>query len=102
MNATARDSVPMVGNNIDTVAAILSYHVLNGTYLSSLFVQGNTAAANTLLMNNSFANLPNKAPQVLLGRNDGTVTFYSGLGMDAKVERADIPFDQGVIHIIDR
>ncbi|KAF8419897.1 FAS1 domain-containing protein, partial [Tirmania nivea] len=102
MNITTRDSDPMVGNSIDIVEAILSYHVLNGIFLSSVFVQGNTAAANTLLMNNSFANLPNKASQVLLGRNDGTVTMYSGLGMAAKVERTDIPFNQGVIHIIDR
>jgi len=102
MNTTARDSVPVVGNSIDTVEAILSYHILDGTYLSSVFVQGKTAAADTLLVNNSFANLANKAPQVVLGRNHGTVTLYSGLGMAAKVERADIPFNKGVIHIIDR
>ena len=102
MDTTARNSIPMVGNSIDTVEAILSYHVLNGLYPSSSFIQGNTTAANTLLVNNSFANLPSNTPQVLLGRNDDTVTLYSGLGMAAKVERADIPFNNGVIHIIDR
>ncbi|RPB22904.1 Fasciclin-domain-containing protein [Terfezia boudieri ATCC MYA-4762] len=101
INSTARDSASTVGNSIDIIEAILFYHILNGRYLSSLFVQGNTAVASTLLMNNTFANLPNNAPQVILGRNDGIVTFYSGLGIGAKVERADILFNQGVIHIID-
>lgn len=102
LNLTSLDSVPLIGNKVDVIVALLSYHVLNGTFLSTVFVEGDTAAADTLLMNNSYANLANDAPQVLLGRNhDGTVTLYSGLGTPSRVEKADIEFNKGVIHIID-
>lgn len=103
MNTTAQDSVPMTGNSVDTIEALLTYHALNGTFFSTAFVEGETAAAMSLLMNNSYANLANNMGQVVFGRNDGkSVSVYSGLGMASTVQKADIEFNKGVIHIIDR
>ena len=84
MNTTSHDSVPLTGgNNTDTMAALLSYHVLSGTFYSTAFIEGETATAKTLLMGNDFANLGEDA-QVVLGRKrNGGVYLFSGLGMVA-------------------
>ena len=102
MNTSSRPSVPMAGGNFDTVAGIVSYHVLNGTFYSTAFDNGETTVAWTLLQNNSYAHLRNSS-QVVLGRErDGSVFFYSGLDYFGKVDQVDIKFNKGVIHLIDQ
>ncbi|KAI5780358.1 FAS1 domain-containing protein [Peziza echinospora] len=98
-------STPPAENTPDntTLTSILAYHVLNGTFYSSAFVDGKIAAARTLLSNNPrHANLGLDVGQVVLGRrNGGKVELASGLGSVAVVEKANIEFDGGVVHIID-
>ena len=102
MNTSSQPSVPMVGASFDTIAGIVSYHVLNGTFYSTTFDSGETTVAWTLLQNNSYANLHNSS-QVVLGRKqDGGVFFYGGLDYSGKADQVDIKFNKGVIHLIDQ
>ena len=85
-------STPPAENTPDntTLTSLLAYHVLNGTFYSSAFVDGKIAAARTLLSNNPrHANLGQNVGQVVLGRrNGGKVEVASGLGSVAAVEKA--------------
>lgn len=87
------------GGNPDLVAALLTYHVLNGTYPASAFT--NTSAfLPSLLTNETYTNVT--GGQVVGGKVNGSdVVIYSGLLQTSKVTQADLNFDGGVIHIID-
>lgn len=102
MNTSSRPAVPMVGESFDTIAGIISYHVLNGTFYSTNFGSEETTVAWTLLHNNSYANLRNSSQAVLGRKRDGSVFFYGGLDYSGKAEQADIKFNKGVIHLIDQ
>ena len=91
MNGTTNN--PIDGPNEtsgDTLKVLLAYHVLNGTFLSSMFKQGETAAAETWLHDNkAWANLAEGKGQVVLGRTSGSkVILYGGLGMASGVTQA--------------
>ncbi|KFH46123.1 hypothetical protein ACRE_030530 [Hapsidospora chrysogenum ATCC 11550] len=80
------------------VPALLSYHVLNGTYMAA-DVKETPAFIPTLLGNAKYENVT--GGQVVEAVTDGeTVSFYSALKMAANVTEADIEFEGGVIHII--
>ncbi|KAI9052338.1 hypothetical protein LZ554_003688 [Drepanopeziza brunnea f. sp. 'monogermtubi'] len=82
----------------DLVAALLTYHVLNGTYPASAFTS-TSQFLPTLLTNSSFANVT--GGQVVDARLRGdTASIFSGLLSDSNVTTADIDFDGGVIHVI--
>ncbi len=70
----------------DNLAALLSYHVLNGTYYASNFT--NTSAfIHTSLTNQTFANVTDG--QVVEGvLKNGNVTIFSGLGENSTVTSA--------------
>lgn len=89
-------------NNTEAIQKLLMYHVLNGTFFSSAFAEGETAAGPTLLSDDEdYANL-NGMNQVVLARaGDGEVNIYSGYGKSSPVSTADVEFDGGVVHIID-
>lgn len=89
------------GNDTETIQKILQYHVLNGTFFSTAFMEGETAAGPSLLVNDEmYANL-NGNNQVVLARNNGGVTLNTGYGAVSTVSTADVEFDGGVVHIID-
>jgi transforming growth factor-beta-induced protein len=82
-----------------TVAAILEYHVLNGTFPSSFFTTMNQFIPS-LLTNESFTNVT--GGQVVNGvLQDGKVVLRSGLKEASTVQTANLMFIGGVLHIID-
>ena len=86
--------------NPAAVAALLTYHVLNGTVRSS-DITNTTAFVPTLLNNATYANVT--GGQVVGAKSNGTtVSIYSGLLSESHVVQADLTFTGGVIHIIDK
>ncbi|KAI5778334.1 FAS1 domain-containing protein [Geopyxis carbonaria] len=85
-----------------TLAALLQYHVLNGTYRAAALARDGRQFLPTLLgANAAFRNLSG-APQVVqAAEDDDRVVFTAGLNMRATVSRADIAFAGGVAHIVD-
>lgn len=81
------------------MAALLTYHVLNGSYPASAFT--NTSQfIPSLLTNTSYANVT--GGQVVGARLDDTsVELISGLLSESEVTTADVAFTGGVIHVID-
>jgi len=87
------------GGNPETVAALLMYHVLNGTYPSTA-VTNATQFLPSLLSNETYTNVT--GGQVVGAKSNGSeVSFYSGLLQSSKVVTANVNFTGGVIHIID-
>merc|ERR1711977_296332 len=81
------------------VAALLTYHVLNGTYPASAFT--NTSQfIPTLLSNSSYSNVT--GGQVVEARLRGeTVSVFTGLLSASNVTVANVNFTGGVVHVID-
>lgn len=87
------------GNDSGLVAALLQYHVLNGTYLASA-ITNQSAFVPTLLTNETYTEV--SGGQVVQAVQVGEdVVFYTGLLQNATVTTPDVNFTGGVIHIID-
>ncbi|KAF7561332.1 hypothetical protein G7046_g2811 [Stylonectria norvegica] len=84
----------MVAADSGLVPAILSYHVLNGTYLASDF-STTPMFIESLLANQTYENVTGGQVVEALAQGD-TVSFYSAL----KSESNNLNFTGGVIHII--
>lgn len=82
------------------IAALLSYHVLNGTYMADN-ITDTAAFVPTLLTNEQYANVTG-GQVVEAMKADDVVSFYSGLRKQSNVSQADIEFSGGVIHVIDQ
>ncbi|KAM0558366.1 hypothetical protein ACHAPJ_005060 [Fusarium lateritium] len=82
------------------IAAILQYHVLNGTHYASNFTD-TPMFIPTLLSNATYANVTGGQRVEAMAMND-TVSFYSGFREQANVTQADLNFTGGVIHIVNR
>lgn len=94
------EAVSALAANEGLLTALLQYHVLNGTFLSSA-ITNQSAFVPTLLTNNLFTNVT--GGQVVNAKvTDGNVTFFSGLLANSSVSQADVNFTGGVIHVIDR
>lgn len=82
------------------LTALLQYHVLNGTVLSSA-ITNQSQFVPTLLTNEMYTNVT--GGQVIEAvANGGNVTFFSGSLSNSSVVQADDNFTGGVIHVIDR
>ncbi|KAM0267470.1 hypothetical protein ACHAQH_010104 [Verticillium albo-atrum] len=82
------------------VAAILQYHVLNGTYRAA-DVPDSAVFIQSLLSNETYEQV--SGSQVVGAEaEDDSVVFYSALKTESTVTQADLEFAGGVIHIIDR
>ncbi|KAK3359533.1 hypothetical protein B0T25DRAFT_621034 [Lasiosphaeria hispida] len=81
--------------------ALLSYHVLNGTYYSSNFTNtSDPLFTRTLLNSTSYSSVT--GGQRIEARNDkGNANFYSGSQNSAQVQTTEFNFTGGTIHIID-
>ncbi|KAF2687184.1 FAS1 domain-containing protein [Lentithecium fluviatile CBS 122367] len=89
-----------VASDPGLLAAVLQYHVLNGTYTASQITKM-SAFVPTLLTNETYANVT--GGQVVEAVTIGNETvFYSGLLQNATVSQANVNFTGGVVHIIDR
>ncbi|KAF5257937.1 hypothetical protein FOXYS1_11516 [Fusarium oxysporum] len=90
----------LVESDPSAIAAILQYHVLNGTYYASNLTE-TPAFIPTLLNNATYANVTGGQHVEVVADND-TVSIYSGLRQQANVTQADLNFTGGVIHVINR
>ncbi|KAG4434553.1 hypothetical protein IFR05_009969 [Cadophora sp. M221] len=82
------------------VAALLTYHVLNGTYPASAFTNSSQFLP-TLLSNSSYTNVT--GGQVVEARLRGeTASIFTGLLSDSNVTVANVNFTGGVVHVIDK
>ncbi|KXH69164.1 fasciclin domain-containing protein [Colletotrichum salicis] len=86
--------------NPGLVAAILQYHVLNGTYYASNFTE-EPQFIPTLLSNETYTNITG-GQRVQAQTVGGNVTFYSALRENSTVTAGNVNFTAGTIHIIDK
>ncbi|KAH8748595.1 FAS1 domain-containing protein [Hyaloscypha finlandica] len=85
--------------NPGLVTALLTYHVLNGSYPASAFT--NTSQfLPTLLTNTTYANVTG-GQRVEARLNGSSVEIFSGLLAKSTVVTADLSFTGGILHIID-
>ncbi|KAF5018991.1 hypothetical protein F66182_9009 [Fusarium sp. NRRL 66182] len=89
-----------IENDPGTLAAILQYHVLNGTYYASNITDA-PVFVRTALTNSTYANVTGGQVVEALAQNE-TVSFYSGFREQSNVTQADLNFTGGVIHIVNR
>ncbi|KAJ8059767.1 hypothetical protein OCU04_011401 [Sclerotinia nivalis] len=83
----------------DIVAAVLQYHVLNGTFPASKFTN-EAQFVPTLLTNESYTQVTGgQVVQVALNGSNAVIT--TGLKETSTTTQTDIMFNGGVIHIID-
>jgi len=88
------------------VAALLSYHVLGGTFTAKSF-STTPQFVPTLLAQAPFSNVTGgqKVELVLVpgarGGNTGNAAIISGFRRQSIVAATDIPFNGGIIHVID-
>lgn len=84
----------------DAIAALLTYHVANGSIMSAN-ISDTPTFVHTLLANETYTNVTDG--QVIGARTEGdSVVITSGLGGSANVTTADIAINNGsVVHIID-
>ncbi|KAI3325228.1 FAS1 domain-containing protein [Xylariaceae sp. AK1471] len=105
--APNNDAVNALTNNPDTgnlfsqpgyLEALLSYHVLNGTYYASN-ISNTSQFIPTLLTNQSFTNVTG-GQRVEAVSNNNNVTFYSASKQNVTVETPNVNFTGGTIHIV--
>lgn len=82
--------------------ALLSYHVLNGTWYTSNFTNLSVFLP-TWLSNSSYANVTGGqvVEASLTGGGSGNVTFWSALKQNSTVAQSNLNFTGGTLHIID-
>jgi uncharacterized surface protein with fasciclin (FAS1) repeats len=85
-------------NNTALIQAVLTYHVLNGTYEDF----GNeTQFIPTALQPPTFTNVTGGQVVQAVPGEDGAVTFYSGLISASNVTGDPVNFTGGVVHVVD-
>ncbi|KAI9842228.1 MAG: hypothetical protein M1837_007373 [Sclerophora amabilis] len=89
----------IMANDTDLIQAVLTYHVLNGTYASSAIME-EAAFIPTLLNDPMYSNVTGgqRVEAMLVGED---VYIFSGLGANSTVTMPDMNFTGGVIHVID-
>ncbi|KAF7504443.1 hypothetical protein GJ744_002247 [Endocarpon pusillum] len=101
-----RSPVPNIKEMLSLETDWLSYHIFNELLPAATLRAG---FGKTMISNNTVANL-NGSRQVVISRpsssgsslcNNETIKLFSGLGDSATIVEEDIPFDYGLIHIID-
>ncbi|KAF3347298.1 hypothetical protein VD0002_g5418 [Verticillium dahliae] len=102
LNALLQDTAvaQQVTSDPSLVAAILQYHVLNGTYRAA-DVPDSAVFVQSLLSNETYEQVAGSQVVGAVAEDD-SVTFYSALKAESTVTQADLEFAGGVIHIIDR
>ena len=87
-----------MAKNTTLVTALLSYHVLNGMMMSSAFSQTPMFATSKL---GSPFSMVTGGQKVELVKENGMAMIMSGYKQMSMVSKADIMFDNGVIHVVD-
>ncbi|KAL8959511.1 MAG: hypothetical protein Q9193_003640 [Seirophora villosa] len=89
----------LANNDTEAIQALLSYHIINGTYASSAVTE-TPVFLPTMLNDSMYANVTGGQVVEAVMQED-SVVFYSGLLSNASVTMADQNFTGGVVHIID-
>jgi uncharacterized surface protein with fasciclin (FAS1) repeats len=101
--APSNDAFAKLGNaslsNTAVIPALLSYHVINGTFPSSAFTNTPVFAA-TSLTDPNYSNVTG-GQRVEIVKSGNDVNVISGLKNISKVTKADQNFTGGVVHVID-
>lgn len=93
--------VDRVSTDPDYLAALLSYHVLNGTYYSSqLSAASDPVYIRTLLNSSSYSNVTG-GQRIVSQVSSGAVSLGSGGQSRAALQLTDYNFTGGTVHIID-
>ncbi|CZR57765.1 related to TGF beta induced protein ig-h3 precursor [Phialocephala subalpina] len=87
-------------SNADAVAALLTYHVLQGNYAASAFT--NTSQFIPTALNASAYSNVTGGQRVEARLNGSSVDFFTGLLQESQVVTANISFTGGTIHIINK
>ncbi|KDR70012.1 hypothetical protein GALMADRAFT_901100 [Galerina marginata CBS 339.88] len=82
------------------VAALLTYHVIKGTFPASAFTS-TPVFVSTLLTNTSFTNVTGGQVVEGVAPQGGGVNIFSGLKSKSSVTTPNIAFTGGIIHVID-
>ncbi|KAI0146409.1 FAS1 domain-containing protein [Xylariaceae sp. FL1272] len=105
--APNNDALSAVLNSADTsvslsapgyIDALLSYHILNGTYYTSNITNSSTFLP-THLANTTYTNITG-GQVVEAARVNDNVTFFSALKLNSTVVTPDLNFTGGTVHII--
>ncbi|KAK4139786.1 FAS1 domain-containing protein [Dichotomopilus funicola] len=82
------------------LTAFLSYHVLDGVFFASDFLNNPVASAPTFLNMQAYSNV--SGGQVVQSRSqNGGITFFSGNNVQSNVQAYDFNYVGGTLHIID-
>lgn len=98
--ALGNQTLTSLASQPERLAAILQYHVLNGTFPSSA-ITNQSAFVPTLLTNQMFTNVTG-GQVVEAVKTNNMVKIFSGLLANSTVTTADVNVTNGVVHIIDR
>ncbi|MCJ1246977.1 hypothetical protein MMC30_004188 [Trapelia coarctata] len=89
----------IAANDTAAIQAVLTYHILNGTYQASMF-SSTPVFVPSMLSNPAYTNVTGgqRVEAVMVGQN---VSVFSGLLQNSTVTQANINFTGGVLHVID-
>jgi len=90
-----------VQSNPGLVPALLTYHVLNGTFSSSALTALTAPAFVPTYLTNTTYSTVSGGQRVEVTTSNGGVTILSGSGASATVTATDFNFTGGTLHIID-
>ncbi|KAK0652650.1 FAS1 domain-containing protein [Cercophora newfieldiana] len=97
-----QDVVNKASTDPNFLSALLSYHILNGTfYTSNLTSAQKPLFIQTLLNSSSYANVTGGQRVVSDVKSNGDVNLWSGALSPATVQSNNFNFTGGTIHIID-
>ncbi|KAK4153979.1 FAS1 domain-containing protein [Chaetomidium leptoderma] len=87
--------------NESTVAATLKYHILTETIDMPSIEKGDSVWASTTLTGEKFSNVTGGQRLILTKQPGGEVVFTSGFATRGTVLVEDLPFDNGLVQVID-
>ncbi|KAK4450312.1 FAS1 domain-containing protein [Podospora aff. communis PSN243] len=94
-------TVDRVSSDPSFLSALLSYHILNGTYYTSNLTASPSSSIQTLLNATSYSNVTGGQRVIAQTSSSGAINLWSGALAPAVVQAANFNFSGGTIHIID-
>ncbi|GKT40395.1 fasciclin-like arabinogalactan protein [Colletotrichum spaethianum] len=87
--------------NRDDIPFALQYSVLNGKVSFDALLPGNSTIQSTLLTDTRFSNVTDGQQVLVTKQPNGDVVVTSGVASRTTALKTDIPFDGGLIQVID-
>ncbi|OHW96219.1 fasciclin domain-containing protein [Colletotrichum incanum] len=88
-------------SNKDDIPIALQYGVLNGRFSFDALLPGNSTIKSTLLTDTRFSNVTDGQQVLVTKQPNGDVVVTSGVASRTTALKTDIPFDGGLIQVID-